>query len=64
MVDSNFVPISNFKQHRLLEDMFAKTASTTCEKNFFQLSHKSSKGKLRKRSMSSELVEALKKEDV
>ena len=35
--------------------MFAKTASTNCEKNPFEISDKKVKGQLRKKTMSSDI---------
>jgi len=53
-VDNNFVPITDDNHQKILDEMLAKTASTSLDKTYFSQTNKQSKEKLRRRSISSE----------
>lgn len=54
LVDNNFVPITDDNHQKILDEMLAKTASTSLDKTYFSQTNKQSKEKLRRRSISSE----------
>ena len=53
-MDNNFVPITDDNHQKILDEMLAKTASTSLDKTYFSQNNKQSKEKLRRRSISSE----------
>ena len=54
LVDNNFVPITDNHHQKMLDEMFAKTASTSLDKTYFSQLNKQPTGQLRRRSISSE----------
>lgn len=46
------MPIVDFKQHQLLEDMLAHTASTSCDQNVFKEEKQPKNARLRKQNIS------------
>lgn len=53
LLDNNFVPITENNHQKMFEEMFAKTASTTLDNNYFKQVDKNQSTKLRKRTISS-----------
>jgi hypothetical protein len=53
LVDNNFVPITDDHHQKILDEMFAKTASTSLDKTYFSQINKQPPSQLRRRSISS-----------
>ena len=53
LVDNNFVPITDDHHQKILDEMFAKTASTSLDKTYFSQVNKQPPSQLRRRSISS-----------